>query len=360
VRALLRLPLAASVALVACGYGTTGDALVTFNAYASGVSGADQPFTIEGQGGIPAYTIQLTSATMYIGAVYFDESPTSTGFDEPVCNTGDVYAAQVPGDVQVDLLSTAPQVFSVYGSGSADVALSWDLWLASGDINQPSSVPTATVTGTATLVSDPSKVYSFGAIVGINPGESGAGARGTPASNPALPGAYPICKERILQLGGLTLPFYQGGTLTVTVDPRGWFQAAGAIDFANLEPYDNSICQLDPASSAAYESLGACDSTGACPGGQRCETNTVTGSKSCVQPCGPNGECAGSLTCNPADQNCIAALCIPDTNWAACASTTPSCGVTSQAAAAGESLFLGILGGGPSAYGVTYSGHAGD
>jgi hypothetical protein len=351
---------ALGVALAACGNGTTGDELVTFNAYASGVAGADQPFTVEGQGGIPAYSIQLTSATMYIGAVYFDESPPSTSFDAPVCNTGDVYAAQVPGGVLINLLSTQPQEFCAYGSGSADVALSWDLWLTDGDINQPNNTPTATLTGTATLVSDPTKVYSFGAIVGINPTESGAGARGMPASDPALPGAYPICKERILQLGGLDLPFYQGGTLNVTVDPRGWFAATGGIDFANLEPYSSSICQLDSNADATYESLGPCDSSGKCPGTQACETNTETGATYCVQPCPKQGECPNGLTCNPADQNCITASCIPNTNWAACPSEMPNCGVTSEAAAAGESMFLGILGGGTSAYSVTYTGPHGD
>jgi hypothetical protein len=358
-RRFLSLLFAISSALAACGYGTTGDALITFDAYASGVAAASQPFTVKGQGGIPDYTIQLTSASMYIGAVYFDEAPTSTGFDAPVCNTSDIFAAQVPGGVQVNLLSTEPQEFFVYGSGSADVALSWDLWLTSGDIDQTNALPTATVTGTATLSSDPTKVYSFGAIVGINPGETGPGARGVPASDPALPGAYPICKERILQLGGLDLAFYQGGTLYVTVDPRGWFQATGGIDFANLEPYDSLICQLDSDSDAPYESLGPCDSGGACPGSQTCQTNTETGDKYCVEPCGPHGECSNNFTCNAADQNCIAAVCIPDTNWAACPSGT-ECGVTPAAAAAGEALFLGILGGGPSAYSVAYTGPHGD
>lgn len=354
-RRLASLLGATTIALAACGYGTTGDALVSFDAYASGVSGADQPLMVKGQGGIPAYSIRLTSASMYVGAVYFDESPPSTSFDAPVCNTGDVYAAQVPGNVLVNLLSTEPQEFSVYGSGSADTARSWDLWLTDGDINQPNTLPTVTLTGVATLVADPTQTYSFGAIVTINPGESGAGARGMSSPEPSLPGAYPICKERILQLGGLDLTFYQGGTLDVTVDPRGWFQATGGIDFANLPASDSEVCQLDSDSDATYESLGPCDSTGTCPAGQTCETNTETGSMYCVEPCGPQGECSNGFTCNPADQNCIAAVCIPDTNWAVVGN-----GVSSAAAAAGEALFLGILGGGPSAYSVRYTGPHGD
>jgi len=253
----MRRPLSRLLLLVAAGLagasctGTTGDALITFTPYAAGVPGADQPFTVGG------YSIRLTSASMYIGAVYFDESPPSTGFDAPACTASDIFAAQVPGGVQVNLLSTQPQEFSVYGSGSADVALSWDLWLWDGgsnnnpnnDINiNTSYIPTATLTGTATLLSDPSRVYSFGAIVEINPGTSGdtAGARGMPISNAALPGQYPICKDRILQIGGIDLAFYQAGTLLVTVDPRAWFAATVGIDFSNLEPWDTPQCQLTP------------------------------------------------------------------------------------------------------------------
>jgi hypothetical protein len=357
------LSLAASLCLagVACNTGTTGDVLISFTPYAAGAPNAGQPFVVSGGPGTgQTYSVQLTSASMYIGAAYFDESPTSTSFDAPVCNTADVFAAQVPGGVQVNLLSTEPQEFAVYGSGSADVALSWDLWLTNGDINEPNDTPTATITGTATLVSDPTKVYSFGAIVSINPGESGAGARGTPASDPALPGAYPICKERILQLGGLDLKFYQGGTLYVTVDPRGWFAATGGIDFPNLEPWNNSECQLDVDSNDTYESRGPCDASMACPDGLTCSMNTLSGNPECVEPCGVRGECSPGFVCNTQDNNCITEFCIPDTNWAACPSSDVDCGVTPAAAAAGEALFLGILGGGSSAYSVAYTGQGAD
>src|SRR5580658_6746215 len=109
-RRLLSLLVALCAALVACGFGTTGDALVTFTPYAAGAAGADQPFSVGD------YTVQFTSASMYIGAVYFDESPPSTGFDAPACTASDIFAAQVPGGVTVNLLSTEPQEFSVYGS----------------------------------------------------------------------------------------------------------------------------------------------------------------------------------------------------------------------------------------------------
>ena len=79
-----------------------------------------------------------------------------------------------------------------------------------------------------------------------------------------------------------------------------------------------------------------------------------------VEPCGPDGSCSDGFTCNAADHNCVTAFCIPDTNWAACPSNAMGCVVTPAAAAAGESLFLGILGGGPAAYSVAYTGPRSD
>ena len=62
----------ARLAAASCN-GTTGDALYTFPAYAAGASGAGQPFSVNG------YTVQLTFAQMYIGAVYVNEAPAGSG-----------------------------------------------------------------------------------------------------------------------------------------------------------------------------------------------------------------------------------------------------------------------------------------
>ncbi len=358
---------ALSVAAAACN-GTTGDNLIQFTPYASGVAAAQEPFDAFG------WRIQLTSASMYIGAVYFDESPPQTSFDSTECNVSDTFAAQVPGGVQVNLLSTTPQEFSVYGSGSADTALSWDLWFANGDINQANTLPTATLTGYATNLSDPKQVISFGAIVNINPGESGAGARGMPASNPALPGAYPICKQRIVQIVGIDLQFGQtnsnvNGALLVTVDPRAWFLAAGQIDFSQLSAYnDPDACQLGTDDwNDSYESWGPCSSSMTCPAGQTCNQYTQNGVPVCVLPCNMNVSedmsCPDGFTCNPIDGNCIAAVCIPDSNWTGCApaasggdaGASTTCPVSPTSSQAGENLYLGILEGGGAAYKAYYS-----
>jgi hypothetical protein len=115
-RALAFVAWVLGVVGVSCN-GTTGDTLLGFRAFASGVAGASERFPAG------SFMIQLTAVRMHVGALYFDEAQPGTGFDGPVCLASGVYAAQVPGPVDVDLLSTEPQSFAVYGNGTADTAL---------------------------------------------------------------------------------------------------------------------------------------------------------------------------------------------------------------------------------------------
>jgi hypothetical protein len=232
--------LAALVLAPGCG-GTTGDQLISFKAYAAGVAGAGEPFSVNG------YTVQLTSAQMYIGALYVNESPAGAGesLDTPVCIDSGVYCAQVPGGVEVNLLSTVPQPFAVEGNGSADLGQSWEIYLVDGDVNDPDNtgfgVPnTADLEGTATRESDGS-IFSWAATVTINQSN-----RGEPIEDPGTPGNYPICKKRIIQLGGPQATLFQGASLLLTVDPRGWFDLP--IDFSSLPSVTSVPCELDSSS----------------------------------------------------------------------------------------------------------------
>lgn len=248
----LVFPLVAAAIAVASCNGTTGDALYTFNAYAAGAKGAGDPFTLDG------YKVQLTQAQMYIGAVYVNEAPGGSGgtFNTPECIDSGVYCAQVPGGVEVNLLSTTPQPFSVQGSGSADLGLSWDLYLAEGDVNSDAinANPThniADLAGTATPLSGGPPIY-WAATVNINPGttEDIAGARGAPVESAGQPGLNPICLARILHLGGISLTLSEGVSMLLTIDPRAFFQAAASSfeppnDFSKLPPIALPACQLD-------------------------------------------------------------------------------------------------------------------
>jgi hypothetical protein len=192
------------------------------------------------------WQIQLTSAQMYIGALYVNEAPPGSTFDQPVCISTGVYAAQVPGGVEVNLLSTEPQRFTVEGNGSADVGLSWELWLTTGDVNGadnsgPGLPNIADLQGTATRQSDGAH-FAWAATVNINTTN-----RGLPVNDPGQPGLNPICKQRIVQNGGIDLQLFAGGQLVVTVDPRQWFNVP--IDFSTLPSVASDACELDQISS---------------------------------------------------------------------------------------------------------------
>jgi hypothetical protein len=239
---------AAGVVAVACN-GTTGDALYTFPAYAAGAQGAGDPFSANG------YTIQLTLAQMYVGAVYVNEAPAGSGgtFDTPVCIDPGVYAAQVPGGTEVDLLSSTPQAWTsgTQGSGSADLGPSWEIYLTDGDVNAPDNAGPNTVDlqGTATRESD-GTVFTFAATVNINQTNDGL-----PEEDPAQPGLNPICKQRILELGGIALTLAPDVAMLLTIDPRAWFSLP--IDFSTLPSVASASCtEFDP--NTNYGSASFC------------------------------------------------------------------------------------------------------
>jgi hypothetical protein len=242
--------------LIAACNGTTGDKLIYFSAYASGVPGASDPFTVG------AFTVQITSAKLWIGGVYVNSSVPNPGSQGTSCTQPGLYVVQVPGGVDVDLLSTTPQEFSYYGDGTADVGQSWELWLVNGDVNNesnPSPPNIVDLQAVATRTSDQA-TFSFGATVNINQN------RITPASSPAVPGEFPICQRRIVEVSPVDVPFFQGGTLHVTVDPRAWFGSLLDVDFSQLPGVATAVCQKDPSSD--YGSSDYCipdddDATGA-------------------------------------------------------------------------------------------------
>ena len=182
--------------------------------------GPREPFTVGG------YSIQLTTAQdahrrrlLRRGAA---RQPASTA---PCASRPDLYAAQVPGPIEVDLLVDQPQEFSVYGTGHArhgaelaDVAHRRRRERGQPRAHgRPAGRGHAHADGTAVLVR--------------RDRDHQRQPPRRPRSTPPQPGANPICKQRIVQIGGLDTTFFQGGTLTVTVDPRAWFQ----LDYRLLE-----------------------------------------------------------------------------------------------------------------------------
>jgi hypothetical protein len=236
---------------------------------------------------------------MHIGAVYFDEAPPGTGFDGPVCIASGVYAAQVPGPVDVDLLSSAPQEFTVYGNGSTDTAQSWQVWLTDGDVNEVNFTPIVQLEGTATDTSG--AVVSFGAVVTIN-----AVNRSKGSSDPSQPGNNPLCKVRIVQIP-TDIAFAPGGTLTITVDPRVWFsQQSLPIDFSpgQLPTVMDPNCNPDSAVFMNPQDYGLAPET------PPPSTQTCGGSG---QSCCVGSTCLGALTCT--NDVCAPTFCIPNSSF---------------------------------------------
>lgn len=207
------------VALAGCG-DTTGSALVTFAAVAGGPLEGVGPFTT-GLG----YDVTLDRARLHVGAVYLNQTVPTSGAQGTSCVLPGVYVAEVFGPVDVDLLSPEVVPFPTAGEGTQTEAKAAEVWLTGGDIDALDD-PTVIfdVAGTATRAG---ASYPFTASVSIGKN------RAVPVQNPALPGAYPICRKRIVSPIPVDLVPTDGGTLELRVDPRGAFNG---VDFAALEP----------------------------------------------------------------------------------------------------------------------------
>jgi hypothetical protein len=217
-----RLVASAVVLLTACG-GSTGSALVRFSAAAGGpadATGGPLAFT-SGQGA----QLVLDRAHLHLGAVYLNQSvPTSGAAAAPCINPG-VYVGEAFGPVELDLLSPALVPFPTSGEGTQTTARTGEVWLTQGDVDAlTDSTVILDLAGTAT---QDGGVYPFTASVTIS-------SNRTPVvSDPALPGASPICHQRIVSPILVDLTPTEGGTLTVRADPRAMFNG---LDFTALGP----------------------------------------------------------------------------------------------------------------------------
>jgi hypothetical protein len=202
--------------------GTTGSALVRFSAAASGpadaVAGAPYAFDT-GRG----YHVSLTRAKLHIGALYLNRSVPTSGSQATACTLPGIYVGQLTGGGDVDVLSPAPQPLAGSGEGTADPAAVGEVWLTGGDVNATSdSTVILDVAGTATK-----GTVSFAFQGTLTIGQN----RAIAPSDATMPGANPICKQRIVSPIPVSLTPVDGGTLRVVIDPRGWFSN---VDFASL------------------------------------------------------------------------------------------------------------------------------
>jgi hypothetical protein len=213
--------LSAALALAACG-GTTGNALVTFSARASGPADATGgPLTFSNGFGTQ---VTLTRAHLTLGAVYLNQNVPVSGAAVTPCILPGTYVGQVFGPVAIDLLSSAPVAFPGQGQGTATPARVAEIWLTSGDIDAiDDDEPVLEVEGTFVTAAGDAAPFSGTVTIGAN--------RARVITNPALPGANPICHQRIVGPVPVSITPTQDGVLTLTVDPRLMFSA---VDFSTL------------------------------------------------------------------------------------------------------------------------------
>jgi hypothetical protein len=212
----------AMLTLPAC-LGTTGSSIVSFPMSAAGPADAvdGQSLTFDtGRG----WHVELTKATLHIGAVYLDESVPVSGAQDTSCILEGIYAAQETSGLDVDVLSPDPQPFPAPGNGTSSLAVAGEIWLTGGDVN--ASDDATIIVDVAGTASQSGTSYPFTASVTIGSN------RAVASTNPALPGANPICKQRIVAPIPVDVVPSSSGTLLVRVDPRVWF---GDVDFSQME-----------------------------------------------------------------------------------------------------------------------------
>ena len=221
-RAPFSLGAAALLVLASC-VGSTGSSIVSFQVQAAGPADAvdGQPLAFDtGRG----WHVALTKATLHVGAVYLDESVPVSGAQDTSCILEGIYSGQETSALDVDVLSPAPQAFPAPGNGTADRAVTGEVWLTGGDVNASDDATViVAVEGTA---SQGGTSYPFTAQVTIGSN------RAVAATNAALPGANPICKQRIVAPIPVDVVPASGGTLLVRVDPRAWFTD---VDFSQMQ-----------------------------------------------------------------------------------------------------------------------------
>ena len=225
----LRNALALLLATLPLGcVGTTGGELFELSASAAGpereTSGS---LSFENSLG---YAVELDEARLFVGGLYLNRSrPTSVAADTS-CSLPGIYVAEVLGGREVDLLSPQPQPFPQPGFATSDPAATAEIWLHEGNVNEPASNrPVLRVSGTAERGGES---YAFHGQISI--GQN----RVVQPTDAALPGQYPICKQRIVSPVPVELQPAPGRTLLLRIDPRPMF---GNVDFSTLTEVDGSF-----------------------------------------------------------------------------------------------------------------------
>ncbi|HEX3775597.1 MAG TPA: hypothetical protein VHV51_14090 [Polyangiaceae bacterium] len=211
-------------ALVSAGcVGTTGGNVVDFDAAASGPTGAGAGAPLDFSNSL-GWQIELTTAKLHVGAIYLVQTQPTSGAQGTDCILPGTYVAQVTDGLDVDLLSGEAQPFPVRGHGTTELALSGQVWLTQGPVDeaeQPANLPILSLEGSATRAGE---VRPFSAALTIS-----SSNRLPNASTSEF--ASPICKQRVVSPILTAVQIEERGGLLLRVDPRLFFVN---VDFGAL------------------------------------------------------------------------------------------------------------------------------
>lgn len=219
--------------LCAC-VGTTGDAFVDFPVTVGGVPGASD-FTND-----KGWHVVLTKATLHVGAFYFVQALPVSGVGNTDCILPGTYTAEMTTGMDVNLLDPTPQRYPVLAHGTTVRALAAQVWLTGGDVNATDDNTTILdLAGTADRAGD---VRPFTGVVRIGTNRVMKGS---------VPGAYPMCKQRIVSPIPISVGVEQTGGLRFTIDGRLLFVN---VDFSDLAQFSGTYAFSDQPGDSKYTS----------------------------------------------------------------------------------------------------------
>lgn len=200
----------------------TGSGLVTFEALAGGSKRAQAGAPYEFDNAL-GYHVSLRHAQLTIGGVYLNRARPILGAQDTACILPGLYAAEVRSSVTLNALSPELVAFEGTGQGTADRALTGELWFTGGEID--ADVDNTRVLEFAGTASRQGAVFGFHGAITISRN------RAIGSTDPATPGANPLCKQRIVTPIPVNLTPSSDGRLELRVLPEIWF---GQVDFAKL------------------------------------------------------------------------------------------------------------------------------
>lgn len=204
----------------------TGSGIVDFEAFAGGPARTGQAQAYEFDTAV-GYHVALQKARMTVGALYLNRSRPILGAQDTACILPGTYAAELRSKLTFDALSPSLVRFDQLGHGTADRALTGEVWLTGGVIDAANdSTRILDYAGVATRAG---RTYSFRGVITIGSN------RAIPNADPATPGANPICKQRIVTPIAIDLTPHEGGHLQLRVAPEVWFDQ---VDFSKIPGAD--------------------------------------------------------------------------------------------------------------------------